>query len=40
MFQEWEDCRLKWNGSNFEGIYDIIVPQNKVWVPDLTLYDK
>ncbi|XP_060581211.1 neuronal acetylcholine receptor subunit alpha-9-like, partial [Ruditapes philippinarum] len=36
---EWEDCRLKWNASNFEGINDIIVPQNKVWVPDLTLYD-
>ncbi|XP_053405456.1 neuronal acetylcholine receptor subunit alpha-9-like [Mercenaria mercenaria] len=36
---EWEDCRLTWNASRYEGINDIIIPQNKVWVPDLTLYD-
>lgn len=36
---EWEDCRLRWNVSDYDGINEFILPQNKVWVPDLTLYD-
>lgn len=36
---EWHDCHLMWNASEFNGIDNIVVPYDKIWIPDLTLYD-
>lgn len=35
----WYDCHLMWNTSNFNDIDNIVVPYDKIWIPDLTLYD-
>ncbi|KAJ8304971.1 hypothetical protein KUTeg_018554 [Tegillarca granosa] len=37
---KWKDCRLVWNSSDYGGIGNIILPYDKIWVPDITLYDK
>ncbi|CAG2243093.1 neuronal acetylcholine receptor subunit alpha-9-like [Mytilus edulis] len=34
----WHDCDLKWNSTEF-GTDKIIIPVNRIWVPDITLYD-
>ncbi|CAC5411108.1 Neuronal acetylcholine receptor subunit alpha-9-I,Neuronal acetylcholine receptor subunit alpha-9-II [Mytilus coruscus] len=34
----WHDCDLKWNGTEF-GADNIIIPVNRIWIPDITLYD-
>lgn len=39
MRMNWLDCRLKWNKSLFNEIETFAVPQNKIWIPDVTLYD-
>ncbi|KAJ8304826.1 hypothetical protein KUTeg_018409 [Tegillarca granosa] len=36
---KWNDCRLKWNASQFQGIDRFIIPYKRVWIPDMTLYD-
>ncbi|KAL5003928.1 hypothetical protein ScPMuIL_017384 [Solemya velum] len=35
----WTDCRLTWNTSHYNGIDHVVLPQNRVWTPDITLYD-
>ncbi|NP_001267779.1 neuronal acetylcholine receptor subunit alpha-7-like precursor [Aplysia californica] len=35
----WFDCHLQWNASDYKDIDNLIVPFNKVWIPDITLYD-
>jgi cation transporter family protein len=35
----WEDCNLMWNASDFSGISKIGVPYDKIWIPDVTLYE-
>ncbi|XP_041365970.1 neuronal acetylcholine receptor subunit alpha-10-like [Gigantopelta aegis] len=35
----WFDCRLQWNPANFGGVDSLIVPNSKLWIPDITLYD-
>ncbi|VDI47130.1 Hypothetical predicted protein [Mytilus galloprovincialis] len=37
---KWNDCLLQWDPNDFDGITNIIVPYKKIWVPDLTLYDR
>ncbi|XP_061167706.1 neuronal acetylcholine receptor subunit alpha-10-like [Saccostrea echinata] len=39
MRVDWIDCRLRWNKSHYNGIDRLAVPQDKIWIPDLTLYD-
>ncbi|XP_022321062.1 neuronal acetylcholine receptor subunit alpha-10-like [Crassostrea virginica] len=34
----WNDCHMRWNVSRY-GVGHFVVPYNKVWVPDITLYD-
>ena len=40
IFQRWNDCRISWNSSDYNNITMITVPYNKVWVPDIALYDR
>ncbi|XP_033750879.1 neuronal acetylcholine receptor subunit alpha-10-like isoform X2 [Pecten maximus] len=35
----WTDCRLTWDPANYSDINHIVIPYNRLWVPDLVLYD-
>ncbi|XP_048761401.1 neuronal acetylcholine receptor subunit alpha-9-like [Ostrea edulis] len=36
---QWEDCNLTWNTSDFGGISKMVVPYDKIWIPDVTLLE-
>jgi nicotinic acetylcholine receptor len=38
--QTWNDTHLTWNASDFGGITTIGLPYDKVWRPDIILYNK
>ncbi|XP_069137243.1 neuronal acetylcholine receptor subunit alpha-10-like [Argopecten irradians] len=35
----WTDCRLTWDPANYSSIDHIVIPYDRIWVPDLVLYD-
>ncbi|XP_070539565.1 neuronal acetylcholine receptor subunit alpha-6-like [Ptychodera flava] len=35
--QEWNDNRLQWDPATFNGIYDILVPTEWLWVPSIKI---
>ncbi|KAA0722373.1 Neuronal acetylcholine receptor subunit alpha-3 GF-alpha-3 [Triplophysa tibetana] len=35
----WNDYKLKWSPTEFDGIEFIRVPSNKIWRPDIVLYN-
>ncbi|XP_040057459.1 neuronal acetylcholine receptor subunit alpha-5 isoform X2 [Gasterosteus aculeatus] len=36
---EWIDRKLRWNPDDYLGITTIRVPSNRIWLPDVVLYD-
>ena len=38
--QTWNDTHLTWNASDFGGITTIGLPYDRVWRPDIILYNK
>uniref|UniRef100_A0A8D3A742 Neuronal acetylcholine receptor subunit alpha-5 n=1 Tax=Scophthalmus maximus TaxID=52904 RepID=A0A8D3A742_SCOMX len=36
---EWSDMKLRWNPDDYLGITTIRVPSNRLWLPDVVLYD-
>ncbi|TNN77178.1 Neuronal acetylcholine receptor subunit alpha-3 [Liparis tanakae] len=36
----WNDYKLQWMPVEFDGIEFIRVPSNKIWRPDIVLYNK
>jgi len=38
--QTWNDPRLAWNSSEYEGITDINIMSYEIWLPDTTLYSR
>ena len=38
--QYWRDFRLTWNVSDYGGIQSFVTSSRKVWLPDITLYNK
>lgn len=38
--QIWNDYKLRWAPAEFDGIEFIRVPSNKIWRPDIVLYNK
>lgn len=38
--QIWNDYKLRWIPTEFDGIEFIRVPSNKIWRPDIVLYNK
>ncbi len=38
--QEWIDMKLRWNPDDYLGITIIRVPSDRIWLPDVVLYDK
>ncbi|XP_067667254.1 neuronal acetylcholine receptor subunit alpha-10-like [Haliotis asinina] len=39
MRLNWTDCRLAWNVSDTNGTENVYVPFDRIWTPDVTLYD-
>uniref|UniRef100_A0A3P8W307 Cholinergic receptor, nicotinic, alpha 6 n=1 Tax=Cynoglossus semilaevis TaxID=244447 RepID=A0A3P8W307_CYNSE len=39
LFQIWNDYKLRWAPAEFDGIEFIRVPSNKIWRPDIVLYN-
>eukprot|EP00095_Tigriopus_kingsejongensis_P011409 snap_masked-scaffold508_size152036-processed-gene-0.11 protein:Tk11409 transcript:snap_masked-scaffold508_size152036-processed-gene-0.11-mRNA-1 annotation:"hypothetical protein DAPPUDRAFT_39496" len=37
--QEWNDALLRWNPSDFGGVKAIRVPCDRIWLPDMVLYN-
>merc|ERR1719206_530540 len=37
--QEWKDELLTWNPKDFNGITKLLVPCEKLWLPDIVLYN-
>ena len=37
--KQWNDNGLKWNKSEYGGVDDIRLPVNKIWTPDIELYN-
>uniref|UniRef100_A0A0L8GQC0 Neurotransmitter-gated ion-channel ligand-binding domain-containing protein n=1 Tax=Octopus bimaculoides TaxID=37653 RepID=A0A0L8GQC0_OCTBM len=37
--QQWKDCNLAWNVSEYNGIESIVLPEDMIWIPDICLYD-
>ncbi|XP_076873779.1 neuronal acetylcholine receptor subunit beta-3a isoform X1 [Brachyhypopomus gauderio] len=40
LWQEWTDCKLRWNPEDYGGITSIRVPSENIWLPDIVLYEK
>lgn len=40
LSQIWNDYKLRWVPAEFDGIEFIRVPSNKIWRPDIVLYNK
>jgi len=38
--QKWRDYRLTWNASEFGGVDKLYVPVSRLWLPDVTLWNK
>ncbi len=38
--QEWHDELLTWDPSEFGGITRVRIPCDKIWLPDIVLYNK
>ncbi|XP_055870285.1 acetylcholine receptor subunit alpha-like 1 isoform X3 [Biomphalaria glabrata] len=37
--QEWEDVNLRWQASEYGGIDEFLVPSEKIWIPDIVLFN-
>lgn len=40
MFQEWVDYNLQWNESEYGGVKDLRITPNKLWKPDILMYNR
>jgi hypothetical protein len=36
---EWFDERLKWDPEKFSNITDCVINSNKIWLPDIQVYN-
>ncbi|KAG5884944.1 hypothetical protein JTB14_032813 [Gonioctena quinquepunctata] len=36
---EWNDYNLRWNESDYGGVKDLRIPPNKLWKPDVLMYN-
>ena len=40
LLQEWHDFNLEWNPSEYSNISAVRIPAEKLWRPDIVLYNK
>lgn len=38
--QEWNDYNLRWNDSDYGGVKDLRITPNKLWKPDVLMYNR
>lgn len=38
--QEWRDYKLAWDPARYGGVRHLFVPADKIWLPDIVLYNK
>ncbi|VDO82556.1 unnamed protein product [Heligmosomoides polygyrus] len=38
--QRWQDPKLQWDPSKFNGLKQVVMPQSLVWVPKLFIYNR
>ncbi|XP_062577046.1 acetylcholine receptor subunit alpha-like 2 [Saccostrea cucullata] len=36
---KWKDCMLQWDPPQFQNQTELVVPYEKIWIPDITLYE-
>ncbi|CAG5118808.1 unnamed protein product, partial [Candidula unifasciata] len=39
IVQMWNDPRLKWNVSDYDGLQTVRLPASRLWIPDLVLFN-
>ncbi|KAI1727345.1 neurotransmitter-gated ion-channel ligand binding domain-containing protein [Ditylenchus destructor] len=39
IVERWKDDLLYWNPDRFDGLKEIVLPREAVWIPDTTLYN-
>ncbi|KAI5634818.1 neurotransmitter-gated ion-channel ligand binding domain-containing protein [Phthorimaea operculella] len=37
---EWNDYNLRWNDSEYGGVKDVRITPNKLWKPDVLMYNR
>lgn len=40
VIQEWNDYNLRWNDSEYGGVKDLRITPNKLWKPDVLMYNR
>lgn len=40
FLQEWTDYNLMWNESEYGGVKDLRITPNKLWKPDILMYNR
>ena len=40
IFQVWNDYQLQWDEADYGGISVLRLPPDKVWKPDIVLFNK
>lgn len=40
FFQVWDDYQLRWDEADYGGINVLRLPPDKVWKPDIVLFNK
>ncbi|CDQ64340.1 unnamed protein product [Oncorhynchus mykiss] len=40
LTQHWDDYRLSWDPSQYDGIDKLRIPSRHIWLPDIVLYNK
>jgi len=40
IMQEWTDMRMTWDPDDFNNLNVLRIPANKLWLPDIVLYNK
>lgn len=40
VWQEWNDYNLRWNDSDYGGVKDLRITPNKLWKPDVLMYNR
>lgn len=40
IFQTWDDYQLQWDEADYGGIQILRLPPDKVWRPDIVLFNK
>lgn len=40
VIQEWNDYNLRWNETEYGGVKDLRITPNKLWKPDVLMYNR